>query len=105
MKNKDANLNSSFYSYSCNSLFWHQAWYRRGKANVSLGNNRDAICDLNVAKSVESSTGGKKQIESEVKIILNQSKSTDIAVQPRHKENSLSTVGKKPFSILRTLPQ
>lgn len=88
-------MNSSFYSYSYNSLFWHQAWYRRGKANVSLGNNRDAICDLNIAKSVESSTGGKKQIESEVKIILDQSTSANISVKPRQKENSLNTVGKK----------
>lgn len=95
IKNKDANLNSSFYSYSYNSLFWHQAWYRRGKANVSLGNNRDAICDLNIAKSVESSTGGKKQIESEVKIILDQSTSANISVKPRQKESSLNKVGKK----------
>jgi hypothetical protein len=76
-------------------LFWCQAWYRRGKANVSLGNNRDAIYDLNIAKSVESSTGGKRQVESELKIILDQSKNTNIAVQTQHKENSLSTVGKK----------
>jgi hypothetical protein len=76
-------------------LFWRQAWYRRGKANVSLGNNRDAIYDLNIAKSVESSTGGKRQVESELKIILDQSKNTNIAVQTQHKENSLSTVGKK----------
>jgi len=60
-----------------------------------MGNNRDAICDLNIAKSVESSTGGKRQIECELKIILDQSKSTNIVVQPRQKENSLSTTSKK----------
>ncbi|XP_058786654.1 uncharacterized protein LOC131661214 [Vicia villosa] len=82
---------------------YSKAWYRRGKANVSLGNNRDAICDLNIAKSVESSTGGKKQIESEVKIVLDQSKSANIAVQPRHKENSLNTVGEMPQIKLQSV--
>ncbi|CAI8598663.1 unnamed protein product [Vicia faba] len=82
---------------------YSKAWYRRGKANVSLGNNRDAICDLNIAKTVESSTGGKKQIESEVKIILDQSKSANIAVQQRHKENSLNTVGEMPQIKLQSV--
>ncbi|WJX40674.1 hypothetical protein P8452_28123 [Trifolium repens] len=80
-----------------------KAWYRRGKANVSLGNNRDAIYDLNIAKSVESSTGGKRQVESELKIILDQSKNTNIAVQTQHKENSLSTVGELPQIKLRSV--
>ncbi|XP_045822839.1 uncharacterized protein LOC123915682 isoform X2 [Trifolium pratense] len=80
-----------------------KAWYRRGKANVSLGNNRDAICDLNIAKSVESSTGGKRQVESELKIILDQSKGTNIVVQPQYKENSLSTVGEMPQIKLRSV--
>ncbi|KAK2444714.1 SET and MYND domain-containing protein [Trifolium repens] len=80
-----------------------KAWYRRGKANVSLGNNRDAIYDLNIAKSVESSTGGKREVESELKIILDQSKNTSIAVQTQHKENSLITVGELPQIKLRSI--
>lgn len=82
---------------------YSKAWYRRGKANIALGNNRDAICDLNIAKSVESSTGGKRQIECELKIILDQSKSTNIVVQPRQKENSLSTTGEMPQIKLQSV--
>lgn len=100
LKSKDANLNSSFYSSFDNLLFWPQAWYRRGKVNASLRNYKDAICDLNMAKSMESSTGGKRQIESELKIIFDQCKSTSTVIQPQHK-NSLNTVGKK-LSLLRT---
>ncbi|GAV80412.1 hypothetical protein CFOL_v3_23873, partial [Cephalotus follicularis] len=47
-----------------------QAWYRRGKVNASLENYQDAVCDLTIAQSMESSLGGKRQIESERKIIL-----------------------------------
>ncbi|XP_044461644.1 SET and MYND domain-containing protein 4 isoform X4 [Mangifera indica] len=52
-----------------------KAWYRRGKVNASLGNYEDAVQDLIIAKDMEPSSGGKKQIESELKIILDQSKS------------------------------
>ncbi|GAV76049.1 TPR_11 domain-containing protein, partial [Cephalotus follicularis] len=47
-----------------------QAWYRRGKVNASLENYQDAVRDLTIAQSMESSLGGKRQIESERKIIL-----------------------------------
>ena len=100
-KNIDANLNSSFSSSFNNLLFWPQAWYRRGKANASLGNYKNAICDLNVAKSVEPSMGGKRQIEGELKILLDQCKSTTAVEQIQHTENNCNTVGKK-FSLLRT---
>ncbi|TQD98591.1 hypothetical protein C1H46_015839 [Malus baccata] len=53
-----------------------KAWYRRGKANASIGNYEDAICDLDVAKVLELSISGKRQIESEMKIISDQHKST-----------------------------
>ncbi|CAN6705423.1 unnamed protein product [Malus baccata var. baccata] len=53
-----------------------KAWYRRGKANASIGNYEDAICDLDVAKVLELSMSGKRQIESEMKIISDQHKST-----------------------------
>ncbi|XP_057458415.1 uncharacterized protein LOC130749135 [Lotus japonicus] len=78
-----------------------KAWYRRGKANASSGNYKDAICDLNVAKSVESSMSGKRQIEQELKIILDRCKSTSTIGQVQHKENSLNTVGEMPQIELR----
>ncbi|KAL5569695.1 hypothetical protein UlMin_026270 [Ulmus minor] len=49
-----------------------KAWYRRGRVNVSLGNYKDAINDLDVSKIVESSMAGKRQIESELKTLLDQ---------------------------------
>ncbi|XP_065847577.1 uncharacterized protein [Euphorbia lathyris] len=52
-----------------------KAWYRRGKVNAALGDYENAVHDLNVAKNVELSFGGKKQIESELKIIVDQYKS------------------------------
>ncbi|KAJ9167327.1 hypothetical protein P3X46_021990 [Hevea brasiliensis] len=65
-----------------------KAWYRRGKANAALGNYKDAIHDLDVAKNMELSLGGKKQIESELKIIAGQYEGTsDRRVQ--HIENGL----------------
>ncbi|KAI4306992.1 hypothetical protein L6164_030226 [Bauhinia variegata] len=70
-----------------------KAWYRRGKANASLENYKDAICDLNVAKSVESSSGGKKQIESEIQKILDQC--GRISPVGRH-QNTLNTMGEIP---------
>ncbi|TKY73978.1 RNA polymerase II-associated protein 3 [Spatholobus suberectus] len=73
-----------------------KAWYRRGKANASLGNYKNAICDLNVATSVEPSMGGKRQIEGELKIILDRCKSTSVVVQIQHKENSCNTEGEIP---------
>lgn len=66
-----------------------------------MGNYRNAICDLNVAKIVEPSMGGKRQIEVELKILLDQCKSTSAAVQIQHKDNSCNTVGKK-VSLFRT---
>ncbi|KAK7317049.1 hypothetical protein RJT34_00961 [Clitoria ternatea] len=73
-----------------------KAWYRRGKVNAALGNYKDAICDLNVAKSMESSVGGKRQIEAELKIILGQCKTTSTVVQLQHMDNSLNTAGEMP---------
>lgn len=87
-------FNYSFSSSFNNLLFWPQAWYRRGKANASLGNYKNAICDLNVAKSVEPSMGGKRQIEGELKILLDQCKSTTAVEQIQHTENNCNTVGK-----------
>lgn len=59
-----------------------KAWYRRGKANVDLGNLKDAVNDFNNAKSFELSLDGKRHIETELNIILERQKSTSrMAVQ------------------------
>ncbi|XP_027339263.1 SET and MYND domain-containing protein 4 isoform X2 [Abrus precatorius] len=78
-----------------------KAWYRRGKVNASLGNYKDAISDLNVAKSMESSMSGKRKIEGELNTILDQCKGMSTVVQPQHKENSLKTVGEIPQITLQ----
>ncbi|KAL3834718.1 hypothetical protein ACJIZ3_009454 [Penstemon smallii] len=49
------------------------AWFRRGKANASLENYRDAISDLNVSIKMETSLSGKRQIQSELSMIVDRS--------------------------------
>lgn len=44
-----------------------QAWYRRGKLNTVLRNYKDAIRDITVSVSLESSPVGKKQLQNELK--------------------------------------
>ncbi|GAV67736.1 TPR_11 domain-containing protein [Cephalotus follicularis] len=63
----DRNLVATLY---VNRAFSLHAWYRRGKVNASLENYQDAVRDLTISESMESSLGGKRQIESEQKIIL-----------------------------------
>lgn len=70
-----------------------QAWYRRGKANAALGNYEDAVNDLNVAKNMELSLGGKRQIESEIKIIVDQNKDTSRTLVQQN-ESYLGNFGK-----------
>ncbi|KAF2296955.1 hypothetical protein GH714_013546 [Hevea brasiliensis] len=73
------------------------AWYRRGKANAALGNYKDAIHDLDVAKNMELSLGGKKQIESELKIIAGQYEGTSYR-RVQHIENGLGNLN-EPHQI------
>jgi hypothetical protein len=70
-----------------------QAWYRRGKVNASLGNYDDAARDLIIAKTFELSSGGRRQIESELQIISDQYKRTEVSMVP-HNENNLDILGK-----------
>uniref|UniRef100_A0A803P160 SET domain-containing protein n=1 Tax=Cannabis sativa TaxID=3483 RepID=A0A803P160_CANSA len=58
-----------------------KAWYRRGLANASLGVYDYAINDLNVAKSVEVSAGGRGQIENELQTLLDQHGRTNPPLQ------------------------
>ncbi|KAH9733723.1 tetratricopeptide repeat (TPR)-like superfamily protein [Citrus sinensis] len=69
------------YDYYFDFPFW------RGKVNVSLENHDDAVHDLTIAKNRESSLAGKKQIESELKIILDQSNRTSNKVVQHTKNN------------------
>ncbi|KAI7727874.1 hypothetical protein M8C21_005859 [Ambrosia artemisiifolia] len=56
---------------------YSKAWYRRGKANTSMGNYNDAVCDLKVSLCMEHSLSGKRQIEAELKLILSQNNRED----------------------------
>uniref|UniRef100_A0A5B7BBN2 Putative SET and MYND domain-containing protein 4 isoform X1 n=1 Tax=Davidia involucrata TaxID=16924 RepID=A0A5B7BBN2_DAVIN len=65
-----------------------KAWYRRGKANASLENYEDAVCDLNVSMNMEMSLGGKRQIESELKLLLHQYKGTSSSLDKANENNT-----------------
>lgn len=66
------------------SPHYAKAWFRRGKANISLGKFEDAIRDLNISLMLEISSSGKRQIEAELKIALDKFKRIGI---PRKKTN------------------
>ncbi|RZC85692.1 hypothetical protein C5167_026357 [Papaver somniferum] len=51
-----------------------KAWYRRGRANASMGNYKDAIQDLDIAMNMELSSGGNSKITKELEIIKKQSR-------------------------------
>jgi hypothetical protein len=61
--------------------------------NASLGNYEDAARDLIIAKTFELSSSGRRQIESELKIISDQYKRTEVSMVP-HNENKLDILGK-----------
>lgn len=61
------------------SPHYAKAWFRRGKANISLGKFEDAIQDLNISLKVEISSSGKRQIEAELKIALDKFKGIGIS--------------------------
>lgn len=58
-----------------------QAWFRRGKANASLGHHHDAIQDLSISLKLELSSSGKRLIENEMKMIVSQYKETSCLMQ------------------------
>ncbi|KAJ8433868.1 hypothetical protein Cgig2_032079 [Carnegiea gigantea] len=67
------NLKVSIWTTSMIKYNW-TAWYRRGKVNTSLSNYEDAICDLKVAMDMEETCSGKKQMETDLKLVLDQNK-------------------------------
>lgn len=65
-----------------------KAWYRRGKANVSLKNYEDAVRDLHVAMNMEPSLTGRRQIENELKLMSDPHERTSSSLD-KHNENNL----------------
>ncbi|KAL2540000.1 Tetratricopeptide repeat (TPR)-like superfamily protein [Abeliophyllum distichum] len=81
-----------------------KAWFRRAKANASLGNNEDAIQDLNLSLNMETSLSGKRQIQSELRMILDQSKQTSDTLEKPNDDN-LDILGDEPLQIkLQSVP-
>ncbi|KAL0298280.1 UNVERIFIED_CONTAM: Stress-induced-phosphoprotein 1 [Sesamum radiatum] len=65
-----------------------KAWFRRAKANSSLSNYQDAINDLTVSLKIETSLSGKRQIESELSMLLDQSRQRSSAVEKPNDDSS-----------------
>ncbi|KAI3458405.1 hypothetical protein Pfo_015068 [Paulownia fortunei] len=65
-----------------------KAWFWRAKANSSLGNYEDAINDLNVSLKIETSLSGKRQIESELNMLLDQPRLRSSAIEKPNDESS-----------------
>ncbi|RZC49797.1 hypothetical protein C5167_018223 [Papaver somniferum] len=55
-----------------------KAWYRRGMANASMGNYKDAIQDLDISMNMELSSGGNSKIKEELEIIKKQSRREEL---------------------------
>ncbi|TYK20651.1 SET and MYND domain-containing protein 4 isoform X1 [Cucumis melo var. makuwa] len=68
-----------------------KAWYRRGKANVSMEIFDDAIRDFQISKHVEVSFNGKKQIDDELKVIQHQHSRSNTVNE--HSKNKLDDYG------------
>ncbi|GFP89400.1 histone-lysine n-methyltransferase smyd3 [Phtheirospermum japonicum] len=51
-----------------------KAWFWRAKANSSLGNHEDAINDLKVSLKIETSSSGKRRIQSELNMLSDPSR-------------------------------
>ncbi|XP_030536622.1 uncharacterized protein LOC115745292 isoform X2 [Rhodamnia argentea] len=64
-----------------------KAWYWRGKTNASSENYKDATADFHVAHLMETSLGGKRQIECEMKILQVQFTRTS-GSSTQHDENT-----------------
>lgn len=61
-----------------------KAWFRRAKANSSLGNYEDALNDFSVSLKIETSLSGKRQIESELNMLLDQSRLRSSVAEKQH---------------------
>lgn len=79
------------------SSTYAKAWYRRGKANVSMENFDDAIRDFQISKHVEVSFNGKKQIDDELKVIQHQHNRSNTVNE--HSKNKLDDFGMRDEPI------
>ncbi|XP_017253346.1 uncharacterized protein LOC108223538 isoform X2 [Daucus carota subsp. sativus] len=69
------------------SPHYTKAWYRRGKANASLGNCEDAVRDLSVAVNLELTMVEKRRIESELKLYMDRKEERDGLLHSASKNN------------------
>ncbi|KAF3772422.1 hypothetical protein EJ110_NYTH57974 [Nymphaea thermarum] len=53
----------------CPPVASQHAWYHRGRANLSLGNHSYAIKDMSLALTMEKSSAGRRQVESELQVM------------------------------------
>ena len=58
-----------------------------------MGKYEDAMRDLDVAKIMEASVGGKKQIESEMKVVIDQ-QCRAATTSAQHNQNNSEILGK-----------
>ncbi|XP_070025728.1 histone-lysine N-methyltransferase ASHR1 [Nicotiana sylvestris] len=79
------------------SPHYAKAWFRRGKANISLGKFEDAIRDLNISLKAEISSSGKRQIEAELNIALDKNKGMGSSGKKRNQ--NLSEVPDEPDQV------
>ncbi|KAL3653368.1 hypothetical protein CASFOL_003049 [Castilleja foliolosa] len=69
-----------------------KAWFWRAKANSLLGNHKDAINDLNVSLKMETSSSGKRQIQSELNMLSDPSTLKNRTVDKPNDDSSGSYV-------------
>lgn len=68
-----------------------KAWYKRGKANISLAHYEDAKRDFDVAMHLELSSSGRRQIEEELNLISLQQKMSSYSMN-KPEERSIDSV-------------
>ncbi|XP_041995450.1 histone-lysine N-methyltransferase SMYD3-like isoform X2 [Salvia splendens] len=72
------------YLYFCFCPCTASTWFRRAKANSSLGYYEDAINDFGVSMEIETSLSGKRQIENELNQLVDQSRLRTSAIEKQH---------------------
>ncbi|XP_047944931.1 SET and MYND domain-containing protein 4 isoform X1 [Salvia hispanica] len=66
------------------SPVYAKTWFRRAKANSSLGNYEEAINDFGVSMEIETSLSGKRQIENELNQLMDQSRLRSSVKEKQH---------------------
>ncbi|KAG6416010.1 hypothetical protein SASPL_123431 [Salvia splendens] len=78
------------YLYFCFCPCTASTWFRRAKANSSLGYYEDAINDFGVSMEIETSLSGKRQIENELNQLVDQSRLRTSAIEKQHDCSAVS---------------